>query len=207
MHRIAFFVVPCAAAFVTLGDVVAGAVFQSGRFSAEDSRYVWAILVGSAVGLLASTLSRLSSSTFYALGDTRTPLRYALIRVMLTTGLGLGGALWVPRWLGIDLKWGAVGLSGTAGFAAWIEFLMLRHRLSRVIGATHFRPGFLPRLWIAAGVGALLAWTILLYADRYGPLVTAAFSLVPFGIAYLGLALLFRIPSAVALVEELRGRA
>ena len=49
---------------------------------------MWGILAGSAVGLLASTLGRLYSSTYYALRDTRTPLRYALVRVVLTTVLG-----------------------------------------------------------------------------------------------------------------------
>ena len=206
LHRIAFFVVPCSAAFVTLGDVVAGAVFQTGRFTGQDSRYVWAILAGSAVGLLASTLSRLSSSTFYALGDTRTPLRYALVRVLLTTALGFLCALYVPRLLGIEQRWGAVGLSATAGFAAWIEFLLLRHTLRGRIGPVHFRPGYLPRLWVAAGTGALTAWTILMQVDRFGPLIQAVLALVPFGIVYFGLALVFRIPTAVALVQELRGR-
>ena len=50
--------------------------------------YVWAILAGSAVGLLASTLGRLYSSTFYALRDTRTPLRYAIMRVGIAMVLG-----------------------------------------------------------------------------------------------------------------------
>ncbi len=50
--------------------------------------YVWGILAGSAVGLLASTLGRLYSSTYYALRDTRTPLRFAILRVALTTLLG-----------------------------------------------------------------------------------------------------------------------
>ena len=50
--------------------------------------YVWGILAGSAVGLLASTLGRLYASTFYALQDTRTPLRFGIIRVILTVGLG-----------------------------------------------------------------------------------------------------------------------
>ena len=45
-------------------------------------------LAGSAVGLLASTLGRLYSSTYYALGDTRTPLNCAIVRVALTTVLG-----------------------------------------------------------------------------------------------------------------------
>jgi putative peptidoglycan lipid II flippase len=205
LHRIAFFVVPCSAAFVTLGDVVAGAVFQTGRFTSQDSRYVWAILAGSAVGLLASTLSRLSSSTFYALGDTRTPLRYALVRVLLTTGLGFLGALYVPRLLGIEERWGAVGLSATAGLAAWVEFLLLRHTLKGRIGAVHFRPGYLPRLWVAAGTGALTAWTILMQVDHAGPLVQAALALIPFGLVYFGLALLFGIPTARALLAQVRG--
>jgi len=78
-----------AMAFLVLGDVIAAALLQTGRFRHEDALYVWGILAGSAVGLLASTLGRLYSSTFYALRDTRTPLHYAAIRVALTTVLGI----------------------------------------------------------------------------------------------------------------------
>src|SRR5207249_4201142 len=85
---VAFFVVPSAMAFLALGDVVAAALFQTGRFRPSDARYLWGILAGSAVGLLASTLGRLYASTYYAMRDTRTPLRYALVRVALTTVLG-----------------------------------------------------------------------------------------------------------------------
>ena len=88
LRQIAFFVVPSAMAFLALGDVIAAALLQTGRFRHEDAVYVWGILAGSAVGLLASTLGRLYSSTYYALRDTRTPLRYALVRVALTTVLG-----------------------------------------------------------------------------------------------------------------------
>ena len=44
--------------------------------------YVWAILGGSAIGLLATTLGRLYASAYYALRDTRTPLRFAVLRVL-----------------------------------------------------------------------------------------------------------------------------
>ena len=93
LQRIAFFTVPSAIALLFLGDVIAGAVLQSGRFKAADSFYVWEILAGSSVGLLASTMGRLYASTYYALKDTRTPLRFAVIRVLLTTALGLVFAL------------------------------------------------------------------------------------------------------------------
>ena len=100
LRQIAFFVIPSAVAFLALGDLIAGALFQTGRFTRVDAVYVWGILAGSAVGLLASTLGRLYSSTYYALRDTRTPLRYALVRVAMTTMLGYLFALPVPRLLG-----------------------------------------------------------------------------------------------------------
>ena len=72
-RRIAFFVVPSAAALLFIGDVVAGGLLQTGRFTAADTRYLWYLLMGSAVGLVASALGRLYASAFYALKDTRTP--------------------------------------------------------------------------------------------------------------------------------------
>ena len=79
--------IPSVVAFVVLGRTLVAALYQTGRFGDDDTRYVWYILVGSAVGLLAATLGRLYSSAFYALRDTRTPLRFAVLRVILTLSL------------------------------------------------------------------------------------------------------------------------
>src|ERR1044071_4568835 len=92
-----------------------------------DARYVWVILAGSAVGLLASTLGRLYSSAWYALHDTRTPLRYALVRVGLTMVLGYFAAIHLPGLLGLSRALGAAGLTASAVVAGWVEFLLLRH--------------------------------------------------------------------------------
>src|SRR5262245_87160 len=97
LHRIAFFVIPSAMAFLALGDVLVAALLQTGRFRPQDTLYVWGILAGSAVGLLASTLGRLYSSSYYALRDTRTPLRFAVVRVALTTVLGYLFAIPLPQ--------------------------------------------------------------------------------------------------------------
>jgi putative peptidoglycan lipid II flippase len=202
LHRIAFFIVPCAVAFLALGQVVAGAVFQTGRFSGADSRYVWAILAGSAVGLLASTLSRLSSSTFYALGDTRTPLRYALVRVGLTTALGFAAALLLPPLLGIEKKWGAVGLTVTAGFSGWVEFLLLRRRLAARIGPARLAPSYLAKLWGAALAAGAAGWGMLLVAGRSGPVLQAVLVLVPYAAVYGAATLLLRVPMAQALLRR-----
>src|SRR6185437_6654842 len=115
LRRIAFFVVPSAVAFLTVGDVIAGALYQTGRFQRSDTVYVWSVLAGSSVGLLATCLGRLYSSAFYALYDTKTPLRFAVVRVILTTALGFLFALWLPRPLGIDPKWGVADWTSPAG--------------------------------------------------------------------------------------------
>ena len=172
-------------AFLALGDVVAAALLQTGRFTAGDARYVWGILAGSAVGLLASTLGRLYSSTYYALRDTRTPLRFAMVRVALTTVLGYLFAIPLPRWLGVPPLWGAAGLTASAGIAGWVEMLLLRRVLNARIGWTGLTVSYTARLWFAAGLAAAAAWAIRLVVPSWHPLVTAALVLGPFGIVVL----------------------
>jgi putative peptidoglycan lipid II flippase len=150
LRQIAFFVVPSAMAFLALGDVLAAALLQTGRFAHADAVYVWGILAGSAVGLLASTLGRLYSSSYYALRDTRTPLRFAIARVVLTTALGYLCAIPLPRWLGIAERWGVAGLTASAGVAGWVEMLLLRRTLNARIGQTGLPASYVSTLWLAA---------------------------------------------------------
>jgi putative peptidoglycan lipid II flippase len=184
LRRIAFFVVPSAMAFLLLGDVLAGALYVSGRFHYSGAIWVWSVLAGSAVGLLGSGLGRLYSSAFYALLDTRTPLRFALIRVVLTIGLGLLFALPLPHWLRIDPKWGVAGLTSSAGIAGWIEFLLLRRALAKRIGSTPLPGSFAAKLWFVAGVGATLGLVIKTLLGIDHPLLLASFVLPLYAFVY-----------------------
>jgi putative peptidoglycan lipid II flippase len=188
LRRIAVLVIPSVVAFIALGDMVAGAIYQTGKFTAADTRYLWTILMGSGVGLLASTQGRLYSSAFYALKDTRTPLRFAVIRVALTTVLGFLCAIPLPRILGVDLRWGAVGLTASAGVSGWVEFLLLRHSLSKRIGAAHVGIPLMARLWGSAIFAAAIAWAIRLHWPIQQPQFAAASTLIPFGALYILLA-------------------
>lgn len=194
LQRIAFFVVPSATVFLAFGDVIAAAILQHGRFRPEDAVYVWGILAGSSVGLLASTMARLYSAAYYAMGDTRTPLRFAMIRVALVTALGYVFALVVPPWLGINPQWGAAGLTASAGIAGWCEFALLRHSLGRRIGRADVGAGRLGRLWTAAAIAAAVGWGMRLETTTVHPIVRAVLVLTPFGLVYLGLAAALRIP-------------
>ncbi len=194
LRQISFLVVPSAAAFLFLGDVVAGAIFQSGHFTHGDAVYVWAVLAGSAVGLLAVTMGRLYSSAFYALWDTRTPLKFAIIRVTLTVALGYFCAIPLPPMIGIAQRWGVAGLTASAGVAGWIEFAMLRASLNRRIGATGIERAFVIRLWAMAIAGAAAAYVIKLHTGGAGPRLSALAVLPVYGGIYFGLAYWMDLP-------------
>ena len=203
LARVAFFVVPSAAAFLGLGHLVAGLIFQSGRFSEADARFVWSILAGSSIGLLAATSARIISSALYAMGDTKTPLRIALIRVTFATIAGFTAARFGPEVLGIDARWGVAGLTTAGGVAAWLEFVILRAHLRGKIGKFGLPPGRLPRLWAAALGGLLLAWGGLRAFPALGTLPAALTGLSLFGAGYLGLTALLGVPQVGELVRRL----
>jgi putative peptidoglycan lipid II flippase len=206
LRQIAYFVVPSAVAFVALGDVIAAALFQTGRFTHEDAIYVWGILAGSAIGLVASTLGRLYSSTYYALRDTRTPLRYALLRMVLTTALGYLAAIVLPPRLGIDRLWGTAGLTASAGVSGWIEFLLLRRTLNRRIGQTGLTLAYSTRLWIAAVAGAAIAWGVKTAVAAVPPIPLALATLLPYGLVYFGMTFWSGIPEARSVLSRVRRR-
>ena len=207
MERIAFFIVPCVIAFLVLGDIVTGAFLQTGAFKRSNTIWVWEILIGSTVGLLASTLGRLDSSTYYALRDTRTPLNYAIVRIVLTTVLGVVFAFQMPGWFGLDPKLGAAGLTASAGIAGWVEFILLRRGLTRRIGRTGLSVRYVSLLWVAGLGAAALASLGRLLIPTSRPLALAAVSLTTFGAAYLVFGAGLHIPEATMIASKLRRRS
>jgi putative peptidoglycan lipid II flippase len=207
LRQIAFFIVPSAIAFLAFGDVIAGALFQTGRFTEADAVTVWGILAGSAVGLLASTLGRLYSSTYYALHDTRTPLNYAIVRVALTVVLGFLFAFPLRRALGLAEIWGAAGLTASAGVAGWVEMLLLRSTLNRRIGPSGLPASYVAKLWTAAVAGAVAGWAAKAVAGVSQPIVNAVIVLGPYGIVFFAVTFALRIPEAASLLARLKPRA
>ncbi|HEX8632790.1 MAG TPA: murein biosynthesis integral membrane protein MurJ [Pyrinomonadaceae bacterium] len=200
LRQIAFYIVPSAMAFIALGDIIVGVLYRTGRFTDSDVLYVWGIIAGSATGLLASTLGRLYSSTYYALHDTRTPLRFAVLRILVSIGLGILFALYLPPALGIDARWGVAGLTVASGLAGWVEFFLLRRTLNRRIGQTGLSFAYISKLWLAALLSAVVAWGIKLLIGRRHPLILAALILVPYGLLYFAITTLFKLPEARTVV-------
>ncbi len=188
LRQIAFFVVPSVFGYFALGDVLIGAYLERGEFVRSDTLLVYAVLVGYTIGLLASTGTRLFSSAYFALHDTKTPAIYAAVRVTLSGLLGvllmvqLGsaeiggrtfgpygfGILDEPTWAGRSL--GPAGLSLAAGLAAWVEWWMLRRTLSKRIGPVNPPGGPLARMFVAAALAAVVGRGGLVILPDPGPL-------------------------------------
>jgi putative peptidoglycan lipid II flippase len=202
LRRIAFFVVPSAVAFVALGDQLAELVYGGGRFGRDEVRWVWGVLAGASVGLVATTLARLYSSAFYALRDTRTPMRFALARVMTSITLGATFAIFGPRLLGIDPKWGVAGITVGAGIAGWLEFGLLRHALRKKLGAVDLEPRARVVMWSAALLAAALAWGARLINADAPMLVRTGLVLGIYGMTYWLVTWKAGIPEAIALRDR-----
>jgi putative peptidoglycan lipid II flippase len=204
LHRIAFYVIPSSMAFLAVGDIVGATLYQSGRFGRADVVWMWGVLAGSAVGLLAGTLGRLYASTWYALRNARTPLRFALLRVVLTLALGWGAALWLPGAIGIDARWGVAGLTVSAGVAAWVECLLLRRSLVPRLGDVGVDRPYQVKLWGAALAAAVVAWGVKLVLGVEHPLVLGFVALPLYGLTYLAATASLAIPEASAMAGRVR---
>jgi putative peptidoglycan lipid II flippase len=199
LRQITFFVLPSVVALLVLGDVIVAAIYQTGAFRHRDVLYVWGTLAGATIGLLASALGRLYSSTYYALRDTRNPLKYASVRVALTTALGIVAAFWLPGWLGLQARWGVAGLTAAAGIAAWVEYTLLRRGLRTRVGVTRVPAKFMLEVGFAAVVAAAAARGLMAVIGPHRPKLEAVPVIAVYGAVYFALAAAMKLPELAAL--------
>ncbi|UOF01751.1 murein biosynthesis integral membrane protein MurJ [Bdellovibrio reynosensis] len=205
LAQIAFFIVPSVVGFFFLGNYIVGALFQTGEFKADNTRYVWMVLAGYTVGLLASTLGRLYSSTFYSLKDTKTPLKFAIVRVVFATLLSVLLTFVVPKQWDLDFQWATVGLTLAGGIAGWIEFYFLRQALNKKIGKTGLNIQFQGKLWgiaaVSAGLAAVVGHGIL--NEQLHIIVQAIIVLGVYGVSYFALGYFAKVEQAHSFISKI----
>jgi putative peptidoglycan lipid II flippase len=225
--RIALFVLPTVAVYLTLGDQVVTLLFGGGAFGAAETRQVTAVLMAYALGLLASTQSRLLQSVLYGLDDTVTPARIAARRIMVGTAVGVALMLLLDgirldasgpvRVAGVGPaglaeraadgslhRLGAMGLALGASVGAWVEWSALRAAVRRRTGVI-----LDPRRWRGPAIAgasvlpAALAARLLIV----GPLAGTVAPWVPALMALVAVAVVLVIVAIALDLEDVPGVA
>lgn len=124
LNQILFLIVPFAVIFMVLRIPVVRLIYGSGRFSWEDTVSTATTLSFFAIGLFAQGGVLLLARAFYALQDTKTPVKAALIAVAVNTILSVTAIYAVAR---VEV----LGL--TSSIAAILNFLILLKMLDKKI--------------------------------------------------------------------------
>lgn len=107
--------IPCLAAYVVIPDLIMRALFERGAFSDADALAAGHTLAAYAIGLLPFVLIRSAVATFFARGDTATPVLAALIAAAVNIGFKV--LLMGPL--------AQVGLALATSIGAWINLLLV----------------------------------------------------------------------------------
>jgi putative peptidoglycan lipid II flippase len=118
-----FFTLPAAVALILISKPVVYTLFEHGAFGRSDSIATASALAAFAAGLPAFVLIKVFAPGFFAREDTATPMRFAIVSVMVN----------IIAALTLSLMWGHVGIAAATAIAAWINasllgFTLLRHR-------------------------------------------------------------------------------
>ena len=196
-RRIAFFVIPSAFAFAALGPQIVGLLFQTGRFGAKDTVTVGGVLAAYGIGLLGTSTVRLFASGFYAMRDTRTPVRIASVSLMISALLSW---LFMRRFGPAGI---ALGSSIGQSFNTVLHLYDLDKRIGTILQRTDWRT-----LGLVVGAGliaALLGMGAAPLVAAWRPMLQGITVLGIFGVAYGALTTAFRHPDAIRAWQSLTG--
>ncbi|WP_437616487.1 murein biosynthesis integral membrane protein MurJ [Sorangium sp. So ce834] len=124
LARITVLTAPATAVFLVFGRELITLLLQTGTFDRASTARVEPLVGAYGLALLGNAAGRVLITASFALGDTRTPARYALYRVLVSTAV----ALLLMRRLDV------LGVVLGAVIAGWVEAIALALRVRREIG-------------------------------------------------------------------------
>jgi putative peptidoglycan lipid II flippase len=185
LRGVLFTMVPVMAAMLVLSEPLVRVVFQRGAFAPAATHAVALALVGFTVGCVPYAAYYIVTRTFYALHDTRTPVRVGAYMIALNAALD---AL-LMRWLGhtgIALATSIVAVTNVG----WL-LTILRRRIGgvdgRAVAQTAARTAAAGGVLALAALGTLHAVGGVVHGSGFVPTaVQLAAALAAGGAAYLG---------------------
>ncbi|QMU55650.1 MAG: murein biosynthesis integral membrane protein MurJ [Candidatus Mycalebacterium zealandia] len=143
-----FITLPALAGLAALANPICSVLFERGEFTSSDALFSSQALVGYAAGVWAVAGIRITAPAFFALQDTKTPVRAAAAALVINLALGY--------LLGFSLDLKHTGLALASSVAAAVNFLILLRLLDKRVGKITAR-GFWVWFVKTAGASAMSA--------------------------------------------------
>ena len=188
MELALFLTLPATVALIVCGVPIIAALFQHGRFTAVDSLFTAQALAAFSIGLPSYILVKVLTPGYYARSDTKTPVRYATVSMVVNLVLNLAfikplGHMGPPLATAIASTVNVVLLYRTlAKRGQFVADAQLRRRTPRLVVAALLMGGvmwFLDVVFEPYVVGTSVErWSALVVLVGAGGLVYAAATVV-----------------------------
>jgi putative peptidoglycan lipid II flippase len=153
---------PAAVALMAIPELICRVLYQRGAFDAFDTAQTALALAVYAAGLPSFVMQKVLQPAFFAREDTRTPLRYAVISMLVNVGVAIG--------LAPVIGFVAAALGTT--IAGWVNAALLWWGVRRLEGAIDADARLrrrMPRIALAAAVTGVLALGLAYAAEALRP--------------------------------------
>ncbi len=120
---------PATVGLVFFREPIVRLLYERGSFLPEDTLQTSRVVLLYSLALFAYSAVKILVPAFYALGDTRTPVRTSVTSVVLKIAINFV----------LIIRMGFLGLALATAIASWANFVLLLRRLDRTIqgGARH----------------------------------------------------------------------
>lgn len=198
-----FIAFPAMTAFLLMAVPMVRILFERGAFSPADSLSTAHALQAFAVGLPAYILIKIFSSSFFAQQDTKTPVKIAMLGLVMNVILNF--AFMKPL--------GFVGVALSTSLSAWVNVFMFAYLLQKTPIAPHWGDvgGYILRVTAACLGMAGVVWGALhglepFLSHESSSMKAAALSgvIAAGGITYFALAMVMKIGDVRTLKQKLK---
>ncbi|HEX3032214.1 MAG TPA: lipid II flippase MurJ, partial [Bacillota bacterium] len=174
VRSIIFITVPAAVGLMSLGVPIVRLLFQQGKFHSDATLVTASVLFYYAIGLFAQSAVFVIVRGFYALHDTKTPLKLSLFTIA-------ANYLFSHLFIGFM---GAEGLALAYSLTGFLDMTALLYLLRRKIGQLGIKKMFISfiKVFAAAVVMGAAAYAMSHYLEIYLPIQKKLFQAAEIGI-------------------------
>ncbi len=204
LRIILFITIPATVALIALRVPIISVLFQRGEFGIQSTLFTSQALLCYAVGLWAFSVIRIIVSAFYSLQDTRSPMKAAIVALIVNVGFSV--VLMFP------LKHGGLALATSIATAVNVGMLwvILRRRIGKLLDREFYRSFGRTSLASLVMWGVILLIGLLYPWNTGGPfnsrLIHLILCVAGGSTAFFGAALLMKSPEITEALGSIRRR-